>query len=332
MKNLFDYATKELSQDAFLCWLFDNYSCEQQEVRDFSRYILCWFITDNLSQKSIKQITNAHIKKQFKKIDVIVECEFNGAQYVIVIEDKTYSAEHNEQLVRYRDAINNYYKDIYQKIFVYYKTDIIGKEEISHLTQYNVWKIKNIKEIYKAFKTFLEHHQLQDFHNEILHYYYESLSSVYNAITRRPPKVSEWKLRSWHSFFQNYIPPRGIEQSAEIRSYQNQYYYYKFNIDGHKNDLPSIEVRSRDYKDGLLKFRVVVYNVNHISEINLAKWKKVLIDNNITVCNRKDFTKNKQIGKLELPIKDDNESSLIQVFDLVGNLLIKLYGKTSLGE
>lgn len=124
MKNLFDYATKELSQDAFLCWLFDNYSCEQQEVRDFSRYILCWFITDNLSQKSIKQITNAHIKKQFKKIDVIVECEFNGAQYVIVIEDKTYSAEHNEQLVRYRDAINNYYKDIYQKIFVYYKTDI----------------------------------------------------------------------------------------------------------------------------------------------------------------------------------------------------------------
>ena len=25
MKNLFDYATKELSQDAFLMWLFANY-------------------------------------------------------------------------------------------------------------------------------------------------------------------------------------------------------------------------------------------------------------------------------------------------------------------
>ena len=28
MKNLFDYATKELSQDAFLRWLFENYDCE----------------------------------------------------------------------------------------------------------------------------------------------------------------------------------------------------------------------------------------------------------------------------------------------------------------
>ena len=26
MKNLFDYATKELSQDAFLRWLFENYT------------------------------------------------------------------------------------------------------------------------------------------------------------------------------------------------------------------------------------------------------------------------------------------------------------------
>ena len=25
MKNLFDYATKELSQDAFLCWLFESW-------------------------------------------------------------------------------------------------------------------------------------------------------------------------------------------------------------------------------------------------------------------------------------------------------------------
>ena len=31
IKNLFDYATSELSQDAFLCWLFENYNCGEQD-------------------------------------------------------------------------------------------------------------------------------------------------------------------------------------------------------------------------------------------------------------------------------------------------------------
>ena len=33
MKNLFDFANKELSQDAFLRWLFENYNCENEKVR-----------------------------------------------------------------------------------------------------------------------------------------------------------------------------------------------------------------------------------------------------------------------------------------------------------
>ncbi len=33
IKNLFNYATKELSQDAFLRWLFENYKCDVEGVR-----------------------------------------------------------------------------------------------------------------------------------------------------------------------------------------------------------------------------------------------------------------------------------------------------------
>ena len=73
MENLFKYATKELSQDAFLCWLFANYECEQEEVSDFSRYMLSWLITDNLSLENGKQITEVKIKKQVKNIDVAIE-------------------------------------------------------------------------------------------------------------------------------------------------------------------------------------------------------------------------------------------------------------------
>ena len=44
MKNLFDYATKELSQDAFLRWLFENYNCEDKDVCDASRELIMNFL------------------------------------------------------------------------------------------------------------------------------------------------------------------------------------------------------------------------------------------------------------------------------------------------
>ena len=67
LKNLFEYATKELSQDAFLCWLFANFDCEQEEVKDFSCYVLSWLISDKLSLENIRQIKNVKILKQYKK-------------------------------------------------------------------------------------------------------------------------------------------------------------------------------------------------------------------------------------------------------------------------
>lgn len=136
MENLFNFATKELSQDAFLCWLFANYNCEQKEVRDFSRHLLAWFITDNLSQDNIKNITNVKIKTQFKNIDIVIECKYENDNYIIVIEDKISSNAHDQQLVRYKNTISNFYNDTYQKRFIFYKTDIIGKEEISYLNTF----------------------------------------------------------------------------------------------------------------------------------------------------------------------------------------------------
>ena len=36
-KNLFDYATKELSQDAFILWLFDSWNSDNEIERTTSR-------------------------------------------------------------------------------------------------------------------------------------------------------------------------------------------------------------------------------------------------------------------------------------------------------
>lgn len=36
MRYLFEFATKELSQDAFLRWLFENYNCENSEIKKYA--------------------------------------------------------------------------------------------------------------------------------------------------------------------------------------------------------------------------------------------------------------------------------------------------------
>ena len=42
MENLFNYATKELSQDAFLMWLMANYNCEEDnQLKYASRKFIC---------------------------------------------------------------------------------------------------------------------------------------------------------------------------------------------------------------------------------------------------------------------------------------------------
>ena len=329
MKNLFTYATKELSQDAFLCWLFDNYDCEQEEVSLFSRYMLSWLISDSLSLENSNLITSVDVVKQFKNIDVLIKCVFQGGSYIIIIEDKINSTEHNKQLNRYKNTINNHYNTSYQKRYVFFKTDLIGKEEDTNLNKYKEWKIKQAKDIYEVFQTFLKSNNKKDFNNEVLHYYYENLSNIFSAISNRPQKVSEWQLHSWHSFFEDYTPICGLLLNTEIRAYQKQYYYYKFIIDGHEKDLPSIEVRSRDYdkEKNTLKFRFVVYNVeqNNITAETMTGWKNILTANSIRVCNRKDITKNKQIGIFEWHIKDDSEKALKDVFNAVGHLLKILF-------
>ena len=327
MENLFKYATKELSQDAFLCWLFANYECEQEEVSDFSRYMLSWLITDNLSLENGKQITEVKIKKQIKNIDVAIECKFFNVPHVVIIEDKTSSTAHDEQLNRYQATVNDTYGDTYKKCFVFFKTDLIGKEEKEKLKTYGGWRVEQAQDIYEVFNSFLESRCLSDFNNEILHYYYENLIDIFSDIKHRPQKVSEWSLRAWHSFFEDYTPVCGLKPDAEIRSYQKQYFYYKFIIDRHENDLPCIEVRSRDYHDTVLKFRVVLYNVDNAkkTEENISKWKDILTWNGIKTCNRIDPAKNQQIGIFERKSANDTEAALKNVFDEVGQLLLRLY-------
>ena len=116
--NLFQYATSELSQDAFICWLlsFAMKDCHKDAAlsacaRDFLRFFI-----PELKDEPI-YLSEAP-RRQYKSIDVLLTV---NDRYKVIIEDKTHTSDHDNQLMRYRETVANNFPE-YQCVSVYYKT------------------------------------------------------------------------------------------------------------------------------------------------------------------------------------------------------------------
>ena len=110
--NIFDYATKELSQDAMICWLLkwsaapandDGEKALRQLGRDF--------IDAMLAKHGVAlagDVQNVKLFQQDKGIDVLARVEEEGGrQHVILIEDKRNTDHHDDQLLRYLKAVRD---------------------------------------------------------------------------------------------------------------------------------------------------------------------------------------------------------------------------------
>ena len=103
MNNIFSYATKELSQDAFLCWSINWLS--EGENAPLYQYGKC-MLDMLLGDKKFARYLNVEVRNQYEKIDVLVLFkDEEGTPNALIIEDKTNTSEHGEQLSRYRDKL-----------------------------------------------------------------------------------------------------------------------------------------------------------------------------------------------------------------------------------
>ena len=109
--NLFMWATKELSQDALIAWLLN------WKEGDVGKCFLNSMIGNEEKDYTIKQIYT-----QKDRIDVLVECERKDNNwFYVIIEDKTNTFLHSNQMVKYISTVSNY-KDENDKKFdtIYY--------------------------------------------------------------------------------------------------------------------------------------------------------------------------------------------------------------------
>lgn len=136
--NIFDYATSELSQDAFLAWLFkwaekDNEQYDKQ-LHDCAEDCLRKF----LGKINPKEIKSVEIYKQWENIDLWITV---NNIYHLIIEDKTGTSEHDNQLLRYKKTAKDWYVSEKGKCFenrfafVYYKSGDITPYERDRVSE-----------------------------------------------------------------------------------------------------------------------------------------------------------------------------------------------------
>lgn len=159
LPNLFNYATRELSQDAFLCWALEWRNIRGHQMCEFAYLLLESFIKESIYKNQIDplDIEKVEIKKQYKNIDILVLAKLkNGMILPIIIEDKTDTSEHDNQLERYREIIIKEYTDFPEPICIYYKTgyffELYSEIEKHHYIVYDKLKILNILKIFEDFQ------------------------------------------------------------------------------------------------------------------------------------------------------------------------------------
>ena len=120
--NLFRYATGELSQDAFICWLVAHATEEAWDEDPLLRGCAVDFLSAILASRQIAWTDTTRvtsIQRQYKKIDILIRV----GSAVIIVEDKIFTGTHDDQLNRYRETLLEEGWAETEIILVYYKIE-----------------------------------------------------------------------------------------------------------------------------------------------------------------------------------------------------------------
>ncbi len=194
--NIFDYATSELSQDAFITWLIQWAKREYISIDKKLHNCALSFVKSLIGESQDYQIKNIEAGRQWNNIDIWAKV---NDDYFIVIEDKKGTKEHSDQLNRYSQIAKEYYKnsDIEVKL-VYFKMEEQGKytkiKDAGFLSFGRNKMLNILKNYFQSTET--------EFQNDIISDYYENLKSLDKKINSyRTLPIDKWNWYSWQGFY-----------------------------------------------------------------------------------------------------------------------------------
>ena len=196
--NIFDIAPKELNQDAFITWLLkfaDNkFKPIDELLNECGKAFIYELIKKQLPDFN-EQIIKVKAGRQWEDIDVWAEI---NDKYLIIIEDKTDTFQHTNQLKRYKAfaekwcSTNNYEPPI----CIYLKT---GNESQNSLKSI----VKEGFAIFNRFDFISLLDKYNTIQNNIFLDFLERLTRIEKSNKEFENKfISEWDGSDWQGFFQ----------------------------------------------------------------------------------------------------------------------------------
>ena len=196
--NIFSYATKELSQDAVICWLVACAKDATGELREVGLDFV--HVLMQSGDSKVIDVSTGGIAPmsgpgkigrvlcgpttQYQNIDVYFQAEVDGTVVSFVIEDKTHTEMHSDQLKRYLGTVTadpvaeDHIKAVYLKTGHVFDDE----REEAESSGYTVFSAEDMVR-------FLDHPTRTD--HEILRQYSEYIES---QVESRQTDLEEWNL------------------------------------------------------------------------------------------------------------------------------------------
>lgn len=209
--NLFGFATSELSQDAFICWLLNfahkDHLDEDSVLTECAKEILAKILPDEPNL-----LITADIERQYKKTDILIEV---NEKHNIIIEDKTFSNVHDDQIKRYEKELKAVGRQNIK--CVYYK---IVEQAHDEKDAINI-KRNDLIDIFRKYKDKTENTILKDYYDYLL-FIDKDVNSYKNF------SIADWrdKKHTYKGFFTHLVQNNIIQTKED--SIINGNYNWKY--------------------------------------------------------------------------------------------------------
>ena len=196
--NLFEYATSELSQDAFLCWLLKwaDPGCRiLSEALHEAGVDLIRLLSDEKQDKLPTRINSVKVVKQHEHIDVLCKINENGEdRTAILIEDKKGTQQHSEQLPRYKELVKTKFpEDRILPVYVQTGDQSDYSEVCKH--GYAVIRRRDLLDV-------LEKHKMARQESDILDGFLQHLRLIEDEVQSwKTTEPQDWKSVAWKGFY-----------------------------------------------------------------------------------------------------------------------------------
>lgn len=293
MTYLFKYATKELSQDAFFCWLLDwaDKKYIDNEMNKISKHFIYSIIGEE------KEINTVEVKKQYKNIDFLVRINEN---ILIVFEDKVKTSEHDKQLERYKEKIEKEYPLLEndKKYFVYIKSDLVFPKEKNYVEKSGFQVI----DIYNILDLLGTNEVKNDIYKDFIYCLKYNVKEYKNFLET---KYCDWTRNNFYGFIYNLIKSNNLNYIDH--GAKPDLYFILAKLDYPINYSISLEIIYYDKEQKQLNLLIVLhFNDNEQ-------------DNNLEVRNDlqkklKNIFNNENLEYNERDIKSDSKRTRVITF------------------